>query len=81
VKFANIIIVQIAPLLNGLVKDPATATENALQYLDLLLTANNLTENKCIDTVKVYLAGRNQDEADTFALVAIASVASNSDNT
>lgn len=43
-KFANIIIVQIAPLLNGLVKDPDTATENALQYLDLLLTANNLTE-------------------------------------
>lgn len=80
-KFANIIIVQTAPLLNSLLKDTSTATENALQYLDVLLTVKSLTENKYIDTVKVYLAGRNQDDADTFALVAIVSVVSNSDDT
>lgn len=80
-KFANIITVQTAPLLNNLLKDTSTATKNALQYLDVLLTVKSLTENKYIDIVKVYLAERNQDDADTFALVAIVSVVSNSDDT
>ncbi|MDE5639135.1 MAG: hypothetical protein K2I47_04995, partial [Odoribacter sp.] len=73
-------------LLNKLLKDnpqheQVISEDNALQYLDVLITVNSLTGGKCGDVVKAYLEGLNQDSANQFALVSIASVASNSDDT
>lgn len=73
-------------LLNKLLKDnPQHKQEisevNALQYLDILITVNSLTGDKSSDAIKAYLKGLNQDSATDFALVSIASVASNSDDT
>ena len=69
-----------ATLLNNLLNH-TESTDNALQYLDVLITVQSLIGGKkCVKEIEAYLQGLNRDSADQFVVISIASVVSDSDS-